>query len=158
MTVLCVEKRCGWVAVCCPTNNETNISYTYDADGNVVTSDKTSYLSIQNPFRYRGYYYDNETGLYYLQSRYYDPVTCRFVNADNVNTINDNLLGTGDKKLYSYCGNNSIIKGDDCGEWAHIVVGAVVSGIFELGSQLLSNGGNFKDVNQKMGGIEYGIE
>ncbi|MFR8333901.1 MAG: RHS repeat-associated core domain-containing protein [Oscillospiraceae bacterium] len=39
-------------------------------------------MATYNPFRYRGYRYDGDTGLYYLQSRYYDPMTCRFVNAD----------------------------------------------------------------------------
>ena len=57
-----------------------------------------------NPFRYRGYYYDNETGWYYLNSRYYDPETCRFINADSqlAYTL---LLGNN---LYAYSGNNPI--------------------------------------------------
>ena len=103
------------MAVCCPTINETNISYTYDADGTVVTSDNTSYLSIQNSFRYRGYYYDNETGLYYLQSRYYDPVVGRFISADG------QLAGVGDTvkgyNLYAYCFNNPVSASDNEGEW-----------------------------------------
>ena len=49
-----------------------------DASGNEITS--STALPVQNPFRYRGYYFDSESGLYYLQSRYYDPVTCRFVH------------------------------------------------------------------------------
>ena len=48
-------------------------------------------LGKLNPFRYRSYYYDNETGFYYLQSRYYDPTICRFVNADEVMGINDDM-------------------------------------------------------------------
>ncbi len=87
----------------------------YDADGNVVTSDKTSYLAVQNPFRYRGYYYDNETGLYYLQSRYYDPVIGRFISADG------QLAGVGDSvqgyNLYAYCFNNPVSASDSEGEW-----------------------------------------
>ncbi len=66
--------------------------YVYDSWGNVLhiysgtgTTEITSTanLALQNPFRYRGYYFDTESGLYYLQSRYYDPVTGRFVNADD---------------------------------------------------------------------------
>ncbi len=126
-----------------------------DDEGDPITD--TSSIAVQNPFRYRGYYYDAESGIYYLQSRYYDPVTGRFVNADDVATINDNLLSVSDKNLYAYCGNNPVIKGDDGGEWAHIVIGAVISGVFELGSQLLDNGGNFKDVNWKRVGIATAV-
>ena len=66
--------------------------YTYDSWGNTISikdgngeeiTDPTN-IALLNPIRYRGYYYDSETGLYYLQSRYYDPTTCRFVNADDL--------------------------------------------------------------------------
>ena len=55
-------------------------TYSYDPYGNVLTA--TGDLAEVNPLRYRGYYYDHETGLYYLQSRYYDPEVGRFLNAD----------------------------------------------------------------------------
>ena len=68
-----------------------------------------------NPIRYRGYYYDTETGYYYLQSRYYDPETHRFLNADG------ELAGIGDSvqgyNLFSYCRNNPINMLDDDGHW-----------------------------------------
>lgn len=94
--------------------------YVYDSWGNVlhvyngsgVEETNSNALSLQNPFRYRGYYYDNETGLYYLQSRYYDPVTCRFVNADSIIVTYD-LLG---QNLYAYCYNNSVLYFDDSGK------------------------------------------
>ena len=54
--------------------------YVYDAQGKVISSSGT--MAGINPLRYRGYYFDAETGLYYLGSRYYDPATCRFINAD----------------------------------------------------------------------------
>ena len=57
-------------------------TYTYDSWGNVLTA--TGIMANINPFRYRGYYYDTETGLYYLQSRYYDAEVGRFLNADGV--------------------------------------------------------------------------
>ena len=49
-------------------------------------------LGVNNPFRYRGYYYDTESGLYYLNSRYYDPVTGRFINADSYLGVCKNTL------------------------------------------------------------------
>jgi len=59
-----------------------------------------------NPFRYRSYVYDEETGLYYLQSRYYDPLTGRFVNADiYCDTETDTPLSTN---MFAYCENNAI--------------------------------------------------
>jgi RHS repeat-associated protein len=54
-----------------------------DGNGYDITNDKYS-IGYLNPIRYRGYYYDSETGLYYLQSRYYDPELGRFINADDV--------------------------------------------------------------------------
>ena len=57
-------------------------SYTYDAWGRVISA--TGALAEINPFRYRGYYYDSETGFYYVSSRYYDPEIGRWINADNV--------------------------------------------------------------------------
>ena len=86
-------------------------SYTYDAWGRVTenaTSADTQNITETNPIRYRGYYYDTETRLYYLKSRYYDPATKRFLNADG----SDNLKPQSDlydKNLYSYCDNNPIM-------------------------------------------------
>jgi len=58
-----------------------------------------------NPFRYRGYYYDVETGLYYLQSRYYDPEIGRWINADGYVSTGQELLGFN---MFVYCGNNPV--------------------------------------------------
>ena len=71
----------------------------------------TANLAKQNPFRYRGYYYDTESGLYYLQSRYYDPVTGRFVNPDSL-IDTSNVLGFN---MYAYCGNNPVNRFDPSG-------------------------------------------
>ena len=65
-----------------------------------------------NPFRYRGYYYDSETGLYYLNSRYYDPVIGRFVNADDLVVAGDGMLSSN---MYLYCQNNPICCVDPTG-------------------------------------------
>ena len=83
-------------------------SYTYDAWGKIVSSSYTSgYYDpyYYNPFRYRGYYYDTESGFYYLQSRYYDPTTGRFLNADGYVNANGDLQGFN---MYAYCSNNSV--------------------------------------------------
>ena len=72
-------------------------------------------MASVNPFRYRGYYYDTETGFYYLQSRYYDPAIGRFINADNlISGVNGNLQGYN---LYAYCFNNPINIEDENGNW-----------------------------------------
>ena len=63
-----------------------------DGNGQEITSEND--IGNLNPFRYRGYYFDSDTGLYYLQNRYYDPQTCRFVNADGVvSGIGDSVQG-----------------------------------------------------------------
>ena len=59
-----------------------NVVKIVDANGNEITDQNN--VGFINPIRYRGYYYDSETGFYYLQSRYYDPETGRFLNADNI--------------------------------------------------------------------------
>ena len=69
-------------------------------------------MAEMNPIRYRGYYYDTETGLYYLQSRYYDPETCRFINADAFASTGLGILGTN---MFVYCNNNSIMLSDGSG-------------------------------------------
>ena len=78
-----------------------------DANGNLITS-TTNFANI-NPFRYRGYYYDTDSELYYLQSRYYDPTTGRFLNADSVEYLGTNCSIIG-YNLFTYCDNNSVNK------------------------------------------------
>ena len=64
-------------------------------------------------FRYRGYYYDSETGFYYLQSWYYDPSICRFISADQYELVGTLSKSLGELNLYSYCTNNLIIYTDE---------------------------------------------
>ena len=72
-----------------------------------------TFIGNVNPIRYRGYYYDEESGLYYLQSRYYDPEVGRFINADEIDYIEpDTLMGCN---LYAYCGNNPVSRIDAYG-------------------------------------------
>ena len=94
-------------------------SYNYGAWGNYSvhgadgkkTTDAT-FIGHINPLRYRGYYYDRETRLYYLQSRYYDFANCRFINADGLFT--DGFIGAN---LFAYCVNNPVNMSDPSGSW-----------------------------------------
>ena len=89
--------------------------YSYNAWGNMLNEDNgTLTVGKLNPFRYRGYVYDEETGLYYLQSRYYDPLTGRFLNADiYADTQSGTPLSTN---MFAYCENNAINKSDSEGK------------------------------------------
>lgn len=99
------------------------VSYTYDSWGNVISikdangneiTDSNN-IGIINPYRYRSYRYDTETGLYYLQSRYYNPEWGRFINFDNYGgTIGEILSHNG----YAYCKNNPINMIDENGNFA----------------------------------------
>lgn len=103
---------------------KTYATYTYDAWGKLIgitNSAGTSIINKQttstslanlNPLRYRGYYYDNETGFYYLQSRYYDPVNRRFINADTYASTGQGFIGAN---MYAYCNNNPVIYADSTG-------------------------------------------
>ena len=87
--------------------------YEYDAWGKVlsITGD-VAWLGQINPIRYRSYYYDNESGYYYLQSRYYNPEIGRFINADGVYDTNQGMLS---HNMFAYCENNPISRFDPSG-------------------------------------------
>ena len=114
------------------------VRYAYNAWGAVSETeygseyDESSFAVECNPFRYRGYYYDTETDLYYLNSRYYDPAVGRFLNADGVD-----FLGTDEGllsyNLFAYCLNDPVNRTDDSGNlsiknWIKIGVGAIALG------------------------------
>ena len=104
-------------------------SYVYDAWGNIKDTKGDTTIREINPIRYRGYVYDTETSLYYLQSRYYDPFTGRFLNADiYCDTGTDTTLSTN---MFAYCENNPIIHVDKTGkfgtplQWAMAAIGGI---------------------------------
>ena len=110
--------------------------YAYDAWGNVISvkdgdsndiTDETN-IALINPIRYRGYYYDSETGLYYLQSRYYDPSIGRFISADTIDVLSVSPTELTDKNLFAYCDNNPVTRADNGGEVWNFVIGAIVGG------------------------------
>ena len=100
-------------------------SYDYDAWGNCTVYDSSdAAIGDINPLRYRGYYYDAETGFYYLQSRYYDFANCRFINADGV--VTTNVAEFLECNMFAYCTNNPINFSDEDGKcyyangvWTH---------------------------------------
>ena len=97
-------------------NTEVVVRYAYDAFGHSAISFDISEIGIGsiNPFRYRGYYFDVETGLYYLQSRFYDANTRRYINADEIETVcfDSNVLLPN---VFAYCKNNVVNESDESG-------------------------------------------
>ena len=81
-----------------------------DASGNAITS--TTHIANINPIRYSGYYWDKESELYYLQSRYYDTITKRFVNPDSYVYTGQDMQSAN---MYAYCGNNPVTRSDPFG-------------------------------------------
>ena len=117
------------------------VSYAYDAWGKVlsVSGSLSSTVGAANPFRYRGYYYDTETGWYYLNSRYYDPNVGRFLSPDNANLLLASPRALTDKNLYAYCDNNPVMRTDDNGDFWHIAVGGLLGGLIGGIAQVASN-------------------
>ena len=111
----------------------------YDSATGVIAAGYENHIAILNPIRYRGYYYDTETGLYYLQSRYYDATLCRFLNRDNVNYLEpESIHGLN---LYAYCNNNPVMFADPSGHSVILamLIGAGIGLVIGLGSQLASD-------------------
>ena len=91
--------------------------YVYSPWGEIISAEGD--LAEINPLRYRGYYYDSETGFYYLQSRYYDPENHRFINADTKASTGQGFVGTN---AFVYANNNPILLADDGGDTAEIIL------------------------------------
>ena len=99
--------------------------YSYTAFGECIVKVNEGGIAEKNPIRYRGYYYDEETSLYYLESRYYDPVTGRFITIDDISYIDPETING--LNLYAYCGNNPVMRIDENGNaWWHWIVGVLI--------------------------------
>ena len=107
-----------------------------------MSSDASGFgLAKINPLRYRGYYYDQETGLYYLQTRYYDPKVRRFLNADDASVLTKDPEQLTEKNLYAYCDDNPVMYRDDAGMFVITstaitlaVAGGIINSIISWGA------------------------
>ncbi|MBI4858565.1 MAG: RICIN domain-containing protein [Acetobacterium woodii] len=131
------------------------VNYLYDSWGKLIsiTGSLKDTVGLKNPFRYRGYYYDAETGFYYLNSRYYDPEVGRFINPDII-------MGAGDKdpmayNLFLYCNNNPVNRQDPSGcSWGGLInwFSSTVNKIVNWFSGLFNPSSNSGSV---AGGLSY---
>ena len=118
-------------------NSAKLVSYEYDAWGNctvIYHGNGASTGAAANPFRYRGYYYDTDLGLYYLGSRYYDANTGRFINVDAyVQTPNGDMTSSN---MFAYCGNNPVNRKDPTGQFWGELVEILKTAALEIGKAM----------------------
>ena len=133
------------------------VRYAYNAFGGqsveVVDSDCAD-IAYKNPFRYRGYYYDAETGLYYLHARYYDPTTGRFISPDGIEYLDPESING--LNLYAYCGNNPVMYADPSGRSALLIGLLIFTGGMTLGGAIYG-GVSAGKVGGDVGDIFVGI-
>ena len=104
-------------------NGTLYAEYSYDAWGKCAIKTNVSGIAAINPFRYRGYYLDDETGLYYLNARYYDPEVGRFISRDSIEYANPETING--LNLYAYCLNNPVMCVDPTGTlawWQNLLI------------------------------------
>ena len=131
-------------------NGNLKAEYSYDAWGKCTIKSNVSNIAAINPFRYRGYYFDSEIGLYYLNARYYDPEIGRFISPDNIAYLYPETING--LNIYAYCLNNPVMCTDPYGttawwEWlllglglAVIIAAAVVATVATGGAALIAGG------------------
>ena len=135
------------------------VEYRYDVWGNIqsISESLAGTLGADNPLRYRGYYYDTETGLYYISCRYYNPEIGRFISPDTTNVleVQDDLY---DKNLYAYCDNNPVMRVDSSGAVWHLAVGAAVGVATQFVADVgigLATGNSFGEVIASLSPVDY---
>ena len=111
-------------------NGNVVVEYTYDAWGKPLTTTGSlgDTVGEKNPYRYRGYRYDAEMGLYYVTSRYYDPEIDRFISPDTTDVLTATPMGLTDKNLYAYCDNNPVVRVDHGGQFWETVFDVISLG------------------------------
>lgn len=138
-------------------HNEIVANYLYDPYGNIISitdangndiSADTTHIAYINPIRYRSYYYDVETGFYYLQSRYYDPAIGRFISADD-----PDFLGAVDNpaslNLFIYCMNNPVNMSDEGGNLPWFVASAITGALFDTAVYLIGSAISGEEISLK---------
>ena len=120
-------------------NGTAVVNYRYDSWGILtgITGSMAGTLGKDNPYRFKGYYYDEETGMYYLKSRYYQPEICRFISADNEDVLIDTHVDLANKNLYLYCDNNPILKADEEGQIADWLVRAALGAAVNVAASFI---------------------
>ncbi|MDY2575301.1 MAG: RHS repeat-associated core domain-containing protein, partial [Bacilli bacterium] len=120
-------------------NRNKVVEYSYDAWGKLLsTTSSNSTISNINPFIYKSYYYDKETGLYWLSSRYYNPDWGRFISPDDVEYLDTSSING--LNLYAYCGNDPVNMWDPSGHFffSALLIGALVGGAIGAGVSAIS--------------------
>ena len=109
-------------------NGTAVVNYRYDSWGILtgITGSMAGTLGKDNPYRFKGYYYDEETGMYYLKSRYYQPEICRFISADSYAVLTQSPMALVDTNLYNYCDNNPVYREDENGQFWNVVIPALI--------------------------------
>ncbi len=133
-----MTNQMGDIIAITDSNGDIIIQYVYDEWGkllNIYTMNEDNAEQIEvanaNPLRYRGYYYDTETGYYYLQSRYYDASICRFINADIPEIAQMSKGISSGTNLFAYCNNNPVNDSDPTGS---ISISAIIGALIGFGA------------------------
>ena len=119
-------------------NGNSLVHYLYDAFGNTIETIDNSSISLGaiNPFRYRGYYYDVETQLFWVSTRYYSPELCRWISPDSIEYLDPESING--LNLYAYCANDPVNNYDPSGHFAisAIIIGAIIGAVVGFGTAM----------------------
>jgi len=135
-----------------------NLLSVTDGAGHAVTD--AEHIGLVNPIRYRGYYYDSETGMYYVSSRYYNPKIGRWINADIPETLTADFENFAQYNLFAYCFNNPVNMSDETGTWPSwatklvIGIGAVVVGAAVVAATAATGGAAAAFVGAAVAGLK----
>ena len=151
----------GNICALIDSNGNVVVEYKYDAWGNHAVLDANgadindaSHIGNMNPYRYRSYYYDTETELYYLKSRYYDPETGRFITIDDISYLDPETING--LNLYAYCGNNPVMRIDENGNAWWDWLAWIGLGLFVAALTVVTAGMAGAVIGGIAGGIIYG--